>query len=383
MSKILISTLNSNQLFNAIKPFGNIFEQVWHFQAQSISRWTFANKMGRRWERVKSEAETSIGNSKTFTLLSYNILAQDLLAEHLHLYIGIEPSMLRWDHRLFRLREEIQYVKPDILCLQEMQFNHLKNLVKHISFKRELEYVFKKKTGHRTDGCAIIYDKSKFRLLSERPVEYYTHGDAVLNRDNIALLAKFAIRKEPQKKFIIATTHLLYNPRRQDVRIAQVEKLLGAIQQYSAENEGKNSAFLPVILTGDFNFEPKTRPYQLLCEPCKAKPISQNFVKSPNLVAADSQQQTSREYYLKAPDEDGNELQMMPLDFGIQTASTFQDQWITVDYVLHSVDKNRKKMQIQSVYALPKINDCVRTGSIPNKYLGSDHYSLGIKFSVL
>ncbi|XP_014094846.2 protein angel [Bactrocera oleae] len=380
MSKILIRTLNSNHLFNAIKSFGNIFEQVWHIQTQSTSRWQFTNKMGRRWERVKSETETTIGNSKTYTLLSYNILAQDLLTEHLYLYVGVEPSMLRWDHRLLRLTEEIQYIKPDILCLQEMQFNHLKSLVKHISFKRELEYVFKKKTGHRTDGCAIIYDRSKFRLLSERPVEYYTNGDAVLNRDNIALLAKFAVRKEPQKKFIIATTHLLYNPKRQDVRIAQVEKLMGTIQQYSAEAEGENSAFIPVILTGDFNFEPKTRPYQLLSEPCKFTPTTKKSAESE--VAGDSKQQTSREYYLKAPDRDINRLQMLPLDFGMQTASTFQNKWTTVDYVLQSVDKNRNKIQIRSVYSLPNINDCVRTGAIPNKYLGSDHYSLGIKFTV-
>lgn len=381
MLKILISTLNSTNLFNAIKPFGNIFEHVWYFQAQSISRWQFTNKMGRRWEQVKSEMDMASGNNKTYTLLSYNILAQDLLTEHLYLYIGIEPSMLRWDHRLFRLKEEIQYIKPDILCLQEMQFNHLKSLVKHISLKRELEYVFKKKTGHRTDGCAIIYDRSKFRLLSERPVEYYTHGDALLNRDNIALLAKFAVKNEPQKKFIIATTHLLYNPKRQDVRIAQVEKLMDAIQQYSAENEGENIAFLPVILTGDFNFKPKTRPFQLLSEPCKSIPTHQKLLDSD--VAGDSQQQTSREYYLKVSATDGNQLQMMPLDFGIQTASTFQDKWVTVDYVLQSVDKNRKNIQIRSVYALPTINDCVRTGVIPNKYLGSDHYSLGIKFSVI
>ncbi|CAD7015407.1 protein angel [Ceratitis capitata] len=381
MFKTFISSFNTNNLLNVAKSLRSKYcEQVLYIQANSISRWKRSSKMTRTWERAMGGAgKGTSGGSKVYTLLSYNILAQDLLVEHLHLYMGIEPSMLRWDHRLLRLTEEIQHIKPDILCLQEMQFNHIRNFVKHISFKRQLEYVFKKKTGHRTDGCAIIYDKNKFRLLADLPVEYYTKGHAILNRDNVALLAMFSVRNEPSKKFIVATTHLLYNPKRQDVRIAQVEKLIAALQQFSVENENGKSVPLPVILTGDFNFEPKTRPYQILCEQCKDPPICERFNKHDE--GSGSNQEASKEYYLKTPK--GNNLQMAPIDFGMHTASTFQERWITVDYILQSVDENRQKIQIQSAYTLPKINDCIRTGLIPNKHLGSDHYSLGIQFSVL
>ncbi|XP_036330806.1 protein angel [Rhagoletis pomonella] len=359
MFKTLISGFHTNSLLNAVKTLKINSEQVLHLSQFSKSKWQHA-KMVRTWEQVTgTEVAQPTENSKIFTLLSYNILAQDLLVEHLHLYIDIEPSKLRWDHRLSRLSDEIQHIKPDILCLQEMQFNHLQLFVKRISFKRELEYVFKKKTGHRTDGCAIIYDKSKFRFLAQQSVEYYIHGHTVLNRDNVAILAKFADKKLPEKKFVIATTHLLYNPKRQDVRIAQVEVLLAAIQKFSVENENGKSTLLPVILTGDFNFEPETRPYRLLSEP---------FQPAPNWRISGG--------------KESNNLQLAQIDFGKNAASTFQQNWITVDYILHSIDENRKKFQIQSVYALPKITDCMRTGKIPNKYLGSDHYSLGIKFSV-
>ncbi|XP_053966272.1 protein angel [Anastrepha ludens] len=375
MFKTLITCIHTNNLLSSVKSLGSHVEQL---KAYTRSRWQRTKKMRRTWERV-----IGAGDRKEYTLLSYNILAQDLLVEHLHLYIDIEPPMLRWDHRLLRLTEEIQYIKPDILCLQEMQFNHIKGFIRRISFKRELEYVFKKKTGCRTDGCAIIYDKSKFRLLAEHPVEYYTRGHAVLNRDNIALLAKFADKKQPKKKFVIATTHLLYNPKRQDVRIAQVQSLLEAIHEFSVETEGGKNKPLPVILTGDFNFESKTRPYQVLSEPFKSDSVSEKPVS--DSAKNCSKQEANREYYLRAAggEESVNNLQMAPIDFGNQSASTFQQNWITVDYVLHSVDQYRNKIQVQSVYALPKINDCIQHGQIPNKFLGSDHYSLAIKFSVL
>lgn len=50
-----------------------------------------------------------------------------------------------------------------ILCLQEVQENHLSSF--YDKFK-SLGYcgVFKQKTGHRQDGCAIYFKESVFSL---------------------------------------------------------------------------------------------------------------------------------------------------------------------------------------------------------------------------
>ena len=57
--------------------------------------------------------------------------------------------------------------------------------------------------------------------VKQTDVEYYQpKGERPLNRDNIGLLAKFADRNRPEKLLCVATTHLLYNPRRVDVRLA-------------------------------------------------------------------------------------------------------------------------------------------------------------------
>ena len=61
-------------------------------------------------------------------------------------------------------------------------------------------------------------------------MEYYQpKGERPLNRDNIGLLAKFADRNRPEKLLCVATTHLLYNPRRVDVRLAQIAVMLAGM----------------------------------------------------------------------------------------------------------------------------------------------------------
>lgn len=63
-------------------------------------------------------------------------------------------------------------------------------------------------------------------------------------------------------EFVVATTHLLYNPRRQDVRLVQIQILLAELDRISKIHDIE--ANVPVILTGDFNLQPNTAPYNLL-----------------------------------------------------------------------------------------------------------------------
>jgi protein angel len=60
-------------------------------------------------------------------------------------------------------------------------------------------------------------------------VEYMQPGVSCLDKDNIGLLAKFRSFKT-RVEFCVATTHLLYNPRRHDIKLAQVVLLLAGMQ---------------------------------------------------------------------------------------------------------------------------------------------------------
>jgi protein angel len=68
-------------------------------------------------------------------------------------------------------------------------------------------------------------------------------------------------------------------------------------------------------------------------------------------------------------------------------ASTFQNEWITVDYVFYSrqmdaATQTREDgyLKMLANYRLPTQQHCSRIGMIPNKYLGSDHLSLSAHF---
>lgn len=72
----------------------------------------------------------------------------------------------------------------------------------------------------------------------------------------------------PDCWLVVATTHLLFNPRRQDVRLAQIQVLLSEIDRLSfiCYNAAGRLVSAPAILTGDFNLQPNTAPYQLITE---------------------------------------------------------------------------------------------------------------------
>jgi protein angel len=89
----------------------------------------------------------------------------------------------------------------------------------------------------------------------------------LLNRENVAVVCKFELVDDPTIRFVVATTHLLYNPKRQDVRLAQVQILLAELDRIAKipiTKDGGEQFYLPVILSGDFNLQPYSAPYNLI-----------------------------------------------------------------------------------------------------------------------
>ena len=87
-------------------------------------------------------------------------------------------------------------------------------------------------------------------------MEYYQpKGERPLNRDNIGLLAKFADRNRPEKLLCVATTHLLYNPRRVDVRLAQIAVMLAGMSVNKTNANVSTYSRKPGNYNGTINFE--------------------------------------------------------------------------------------------------------------------------------
>jgi protein angel len=91
---------------------------------------------------------------------------------------------------------------------------------------------FKKRTtDEKNDGCAIYYRENKFEIEELVPVEYYQPNVHALNRDNVGLIARLKPKDNPLKNIVVATTHLLFNPRRHDVKLAQTQIMLAEIER--------------------------------------------------------------------------------------------------------------------------------------------------------
>ena len=219
----------------------------------------------RKWETINygrkyKKSSSSTDNILKFTVMSYNVLAQKLLTDNMYLYKECESDHLEWDYRWPLLQYEISDIDPDIITLQEVQATHYHTHYHPWFTNLGYECLYKKRTGSRADGCAIVFKSKKFRLLEHSTIEYLQpKAPRVLDRDNVGLIAKLIPIQGQESPICIATTHLLYNPKRHDVKLAQTTLFFTELDRLCYEREcGGRPIYCPTIITGDMNAEPHT-----------------------------------------------------------------------------------------------------------------------------
>lgn len=200
-----------------------------------------------------------------FSVMSYNILSQDLLCDNAYLYRHCNPRVLDWHYRFSNIIKELAQHSADIMCLQEVQEDHYKEHIKPSLECLGYHCEFKRRTGIKPDGCAVVFKRERFSLVSCHPVEYFRHGVPLLDRDNVGLvlLLQPIDSSGSSANICVANTHLLYNPRRGDIKLAQLALLLAEISQVAQLSDG---GVCPVVLCGDFNSVPWSPLYHFIKE---------------------------------------------------------------------------------------------------------------------
>lgn len=369
----------------------------------------------RKWVNV---GESNGLGAVSFKVVSYNVLAQYLLECHPYLYRCCSPEALKWDVRSKLLFYEIIKLDPDILCFQEVQIDHLKTFFKKFE---DLGYtgVFKQKTGFRQDGCAIYFKKSIFTLEDQIGVEFYQPQLPILNRDNIGIMVKLIPRDMPNSPMVVATTHLLYNPKRTDVRLAQIQVFLAEIDRFSYNNTGH----CPIIITGDFNSTPRSAVINLLDKGHVSAFSYRDSSDWKTIAVTDNCQHLSvyldrqRGVYTTTHNKTNiynSDIKKYKIDVlknelssgqynelfntgvlshslqlksvynrikanGHREATTFQDYWVTVDYIYYSYLSGLK---LKKKLRLPTVKECEVLDCLPNHVYGSDHLALGAVFEM-
>ncbi|KAF0880989.1 ANGE2 protein, partial [Crocuta crocuta] len=200
-----------------------------------------------------------------FSVMSYNILSQDLLEDNSHLYRHCRRPVLHWSFRFPNILKEIKHFDADVLCLQEVQEDHYGAEIRPSLESLGYHCEYKMRTGRKPDGCAICFKHSKFSLLSVNPVEFYRRDVPLLDRDNVGLvlLLQPKLPSAASPVICVANTHLLYNPRRGDIKLTQLAMLLAEISSVAHQKDG---SFCPIVMCGDFNSVPGSPLYSFIKE---------------------------------------------------------------------------------------------------------------------
>jgi len=196
---------------------------------------------------------------KQFRFMSYNILADSIALQHQDNITEDEPKYFDWNFRSALILKEIMNYNPDILCLQEVDFNIL-------TFQEEFgdDYFifYRKRTNDKSDGCMTLVRKSKYKILESHYLEFYhSSNHPLLCRDNVCIILAIQSLDHENTVLIVANTHILFNERRGDIKTAQIYLAMKACsiiaEKYS--NQGVH-----IIYGGDFNSTPMSGIYEFI-----------------------------------------------------------------------------------------------------------------------
>lgn len=198
----------------------------------------------------------------------------------------------------------------------------------------------------------------------------------LLCKDNIGLVSMLETKHElgvRTRKLLVATTHLLFSHRREEVRLAQIRLLLAEIDRLTlvtSKTHPMVSARIPCILTGDFNSSPiGPGVFQFVSQ---GRTILSTDSKSVGCQSRDKCKQTEEEVL--------HGLELRPVyshERDPPEVSTKHDKWIKVDYIFYSPGIN-----LVARLALPSSQEAEAFGALPSEICPSDHFPLVADFQI-
>lgn len=210
----------------------------------------------RQWARARARKSPEDASATSFRVVSYNFLAPECAASlRRSLYRCIGAHRLDWSRRAVTLAAELDALRADVVCAQEYDESASGTLDEAL-LRSGLERGVRATRGDKRDGCAIFYRASAFEI--EGTPEVVRFGDVGLG-DNVACVAVLRHRAR-DARVVVATAHLLFNPKRGDVKVGQVRVLLEAVAR--ARQTIRARGFdVRCVICGDYNFSPGSELY--------------------------------------------------------------------------------------------------------------------------
>jgi len=206
-------------------------------------------------------------------LVSFNVLSPVLAP--LHLAPGSEAH--DWPRRRARVADHVARLEPDVVCLQEVEVADslcamASEALASASGSGVGWVAAPRANASRTDGCSLMWRADRLKLVDWCHIVLgldVEPASGVQTRGNVALAAVFRIagdRRSAPAHISVVTTHLLFNPRRSDVKLAQ---LWGAVAGGEALRRrcGLSASSAPMVVCGDFNSTPDSAVYEMCVSP--------------------------------------------------------------------------------------------------------------------
>lgn len=211
--------------------------------------------------------------------------------------------------------------------------------------------------------------------------------------------------------FCIATTHLLYSPKRGDIKLAQIQYFLAEIDRFTTEDIYTNS-YYPIILCGDFNAHPQSPLIQFMlnghikydsyrCIDISGQipnspdnnhfsyPLPSNELLPSSFVTSDCRFPTPKTEHGFINQKSSASLthnkqfiSVYDLNDSVDVTTNAGDKPQLVDYIFYTQQENNPyRLNLLSRYDLYKQNQMIDI-HVPNHQFPSDHFLLAAKFAL-
>ncbi|KAG6489664.1 hypothetical protein ZIOFF_050940 [Zingiber officinale] len=208
-----------------------------------------------------------------FVVLSYNILADYLARDHWSkLYFHIPQYILDWEWRKRRLLIEFRLWTPDIMCLQEVdRFHDLEEQLSTQGYAGIWKVVMLVLPWFCIKFCfdanwkcrhIVTIEFNKLGLRDNVAQICVLESRIINHADNeTASFSESSEQSSGANLVVVCNIHVLYNPKRGEIKLGQVRTLLRRAHAIS-----KNWNDAPVVVCGDFNSTPESPLYNFIAE---------------------------------------------------------------------------------------------------------------------
>lgn len=203
-------------------------------------------------------------------VMQWNILAQ-ALGEGVDSFVCCPLEALSWSRRRFLILEEVLTLRPDVLCLQEVDHYHdtFQPLLSALGYAssfcpKPCSPCLDVEGNNGPDGCALFYLQSRFQLLDSAHIRL----SAMRIPTNQVAVATTLRCRHSGRSLCVAVTHLKARSGWEWLRSAQGSDLLRQLQSLTSSGGGdstdtsSSSSPPPLVICGDFNAAPSEEVYR-------------------------------------------------------------------------------------------------------------------------